>query len=105
MDLILNCISDYIKDSNKINEHPYFFLPEKYEVISHSRKKIRSYIRCMLRKNPNVLEFTVILNIFKDHPNHIGKYRITTKNEKTITFTLEFVDAKFNFNYWHIFLN
>lgn len=99
MDLILNCISDYIKDPNKINEHPYFFLPEKYEVISHSRKKIR------LRKNPNVLDFTVILNIFKDHPNHIGKYRITTKNDKTITFTLEFVDAKFNFNYWHIFLN
>jgi hypothetical protein len=84
MDLILHCISDYIKDPLRINEHPYFFLPENYEVISHSRKKIRSYIRCMLRKNPNVSDFTVILNIFKDHYNHIGKYQITTKMGKLL---------------------
>ena len=105
MDLIICCISDYIKDPKKINEYPYFSLPDDCEIILHSKKKIRSYIRCMFRKNRYISDFKVVENIFQNDYNHIGKYEITAKNGKTISITIEFVDAKISFNHWHIFLN
>jgi hypothetical protein len=104
MDLILCCISDYIKDPKKILEYPYFSLPEECENISHSKKKIRSYIRCMFRKNRYISDFRVV-NIIKTDYNHIGTYQITAKTGKTILITIELVDAKISCNHWHIFLN
>ena len=104
MDLILCSISDYIKDPKKIIEYPYFSLPEDCEKISYSKKKIRSYIRCMFRKNKYISDFKVI-DIMKTDYNHIGTYQITAKTGKTISITIKFVDAKISFNYWHIFTN
>jgi hypothetical protein len=104
MDLILRCISDYIIDAKKIEEYPYFSLPEDCETIHHSKKKLRSYIRCMLRRNRNILEFKII-NMMNADYNHIGTYQIVPKNGNIIRITIELVDAKVSFNYWHIFIN
>ena len=107
MDLILCCISDYIKDPKKIMEYPYFSLPEDCEKIYHSKKKIRSYIRCMFRKNRYISDFRVVDVVvdMKTNYNHIGTYQITAKTGKTIFITIELVDAKISCNHWHIFLN